>query len=141
LPETKRNLTLTTNNSNSKLEKFDNQEINNKIDSLTNNYSKNYFKKVLYSLTQKSPTNAATICNYLMSEETEINIKQSTKEGKLKTLVWLSNYFEDKLTFRQMSKEDILTYLKKDKGNKSQRWIGTYNGRQILHKSSKPLDY
>jgi hypothetical protein len=92
LPETKRNLTLTTNNSNSKLEKFDNQEINNKIDSLTNNYSKNYFKKVLYSLAQKSPTNAATICNYLMSEETEINIKQSTKEGKLKTLVWLSNY-------------------------------------------------
>ena len=92
MPETKRNLTLTTNNSNSKLEKFDNQEINNKIDSLTNNYSKNYFKKVLYSLTQKSPTNAATICNYLMSEETEINIKQSTKEGKLKTLVWLSNY-------------------------------------------------
>lgn len=35
-----------------------------------------------------------------------------------------------------MSKQDILSYLKKDKGvfggDKSQNWIGTYNGRQMI---------
>jgi integrase len=54
----------------------------------------------------------------------------------LKTLVWLSNYFEDKLAFREMSKQDILRYLKKDKSalenDKSQNWMGTYNGRQMI---------
>jgi len=67
-----------------------------------------------------------------MAEETENNIKRSTKEGKLKTLVWSSNHFKDRLTFREMSKEDILKYLQKDKHDKSYRWAGTYNGRQMI---------
>jgi hypothetical protein len=132
LHETKRDVTLITDTSNSNAEKLDNRGIYNKIDAITKNCSKNYFRKALYRLAKKSPINAVTICDYLISEEMELNIKQSTKEGKLKTLVWLSNYFQDKLTFRQMSKEDILSYLKKNKGDKSHHWIGTYNGRQMI---------
>lgn len=132
LLEKKSTIPLIIGNSSSNTEKLDNRSITNKIDSITNNCSKKYFKKALCTLAGKNPTNAAAICDYLLAEENENNIKQSTKEGKLKTLVWLSNHFKDRLTFRQMSKEDILKYLQKDKDDKSYRWIGTYNGRQMI---------
>ena len=50
------------------------------------------------------------ICDYIIAEQTEINIKQSTKEGKIKILIWLSNFNLDK-SFRHMTKQDILDYL------------------------------
>jgi hypothetical protein len=34
-------------------------------------------------------------CYYIMTEQTEINIKDSTKDSKIKVLVWLSNHFDD----------------------------------------------
>jgi hypothetical protein len=46
-----------------------------------------------------------------MAEQTQMNIKKSTKEGKIKVLVWLTNYFENKRSFREMTKQDILDYL------------------------------
>ena len=39
-----------------------------------------------------------------------MNIKESTKEGKIKVLTWLSNYLANK-SFHQMTKQDILSYL------------------------------
>ena len=44
--------------------------------------------------------------------------------------------FHDKVHFKEMSKEHILSYLNKGKKtfeqDKSQKWIGTYNGRQMI---------
>jgi integrase len=65
-----------------------------------------------------------------------MNVKESTKEGKIKVLIWLSNYFENKKSFRQITKQDILGYLnnlrKPVSEDPAHRWIGSYNGRQMI---------
>jgi hypothetical protein len=63
------------------------------------------------TLSKKNIENARTICNYIISEQTEINIKDSTKESKIKILVWLSNHFQDQKSFKDMTKYDILAFL------------------------------
>jgi hypothetical protein len=34
-----------------------------------------------------------SICDYILAEQTQMNIKESTKEAKIKVLIWLSKYF------------------------------------------------
>ena len=91
-----------------------------KIDSITKTCSKLYFNKILKRL----------------AEETELNIKNSTKESRIKVLVWLSNFHNNKKSFNQMTKQDILDYLnslrKSTIDDSTQRWIGSYNGRQMI---------
>jgi hypothetical protein len=81
----------------------------------------------LINLSNQSAQNANTICDYLIAEETEINIKNSTKEGRIKILVWLSAFHENKISFSEMSKQDILLYLnslrKPISEDPTQRWI------------------
>jgi len=85
---------------------------------------------------KSNPLNAKTIIDYIIAEQTEINIKDLTKEGKIKTLVWLSNFHRNTKTFTELTKQDILEYLnslrKSSDEDPSNKWIGTYNGRQIL---------
>jgi len=47
-------------------------------------------------LVKKNLENATIICDYIIAEQTEINIKNSTKEEKIKIIVWLSNHFQDR---------------------------------------------
>lgn len=111
------------------------EDIENKIDSITQFASKAYFHKALRKLARDHIENAAIICDYIIAEQTEINIKQSTKDGKIKVLVWLSNFHQGK-SFKEMTKVDIITYLgslrKSLVEDPSQRWIGSYNGRQMI---------
>ncbi len=67
-----------------------------KIDSITKNLSKSYFNKILKYLLKSNPSNAKTVVDYILTEQTEINIKDSTKEGKIKNLVWLSTFHDNK---------------------------------------------
>ncbi|MGN6822208.1 MAG: hypothetical protein ACTHJ7_05475, partial [Candidatus Nitrosocosmicus sp.] len=81
-----------------------------------------------------NPNNAQIICDYIITEQTEFNIKESTKEGKIKVLVWLSNFLNGK-NFIEMPKQDILKYLnnlRKSSEDLSHKWIGSYNGRQAI---------
>ena len=107
-----------------------------KIDIITKSLSRAYYKNILIKLADRNIGNATAICDYIFAEQTEINIKNSTKESRIKVLVWLSNFFDDKLSFPEMSKEDILGYLnsirKTITDDESQRWIGSYNVRQII---------
>jgi integrase len=111
-------------------------ELERKINSITNGLSKPYFNKILKELLKKNLENANIICDYIIAEQTEINIKDSTKEGKIKILVWLSNHFQNKKSYRNMIKEDILEYLntlrKSPVEDPTQKWIGSYNGRQMI---------
>ena len=50
------------------------------------------------------------MCDYIIAEQNEINIKESTKEGKIKNLVWLIKFLDNK-GFQDVTKEDILLYL------------------------------
>ena len=38
--------------------------------------------------------NVKIICDYIIAEQNELNIKESTKETKIKKLVHLSRYFQ-----------------------------------------------
>jgi len=111
-------------------------ELERKIDSITNGLSRPYFNKILKELIKKNLENAITICEYIIAEQIEINIQNSTKESKIKILTWLSNHFQDKKSFRNMTKHDILDFLNKLRKplleDPSNKWIGSYNGRQII---------
>lgn len=111
------------------------EELDNKIDSITQFASKTYFNKALKRLARKHPENANVICDYIIAEQTEINIKPSTMEGKIKILIWLSNFHSGK-SFSEMTKADIVSYLatlrKSIEEDPFQRWIGSYNGRQMI---------
>ncbi len=111
------------------------EELNYKIDAITQFASKPYFNNALKKLAENNVENATIICKYIMSEQHEINIKQSTQEGKIKILLWLSNFHSGK-SFKELKKEDIVTYLgslrKSLIDDPSQRWVGSFNGRQMI---------
>jgi integrase len=111
------------------------EDLDNKIDRITQYASKAYFNKALKRLARKHPENANVICDYIIAEQTEINIKPSTTEGKIKILIWLSNFHSGR-SFSEMTKADILGYLgalrKSIEEDPFQRWIGSYNGRQTI---------
>ena len=71
----------------------------------------------------------------VMAEITEINIKPSTKEGKIKVMIWLSQFHDNK-PFKTMDKNDILSYLNQSRkciqDNLSHKWIGSYNIKQMI---------
>jgi integrase len=104
------------------------------VDQITIGLSKPYFRKILKRLRENNQENADIICKHILTEQAEFNIKNSTKEGKIKILVWLSNFFGDRKRYQDMTKEDILAYLNKlrkpqDQGN---GWINSYNNRQMV---------
>lgn len=105
------------------------------IDLITKSLSRPYFRTILRKLIEENPQNARLICDYILDEQTEINLKDSTKEGKIKVLVWLSNFHSGK-DFDEITKQDILQYLnnlrKPVNEDPTQRWIGSYNGRQAV---------
>jgi len=111
-------------------------ELERKIDSITNGLSRPYFNKILKELAKKNLENAIIICDYIIAEQVEINIQNSTKESKIKVLAWLSNHFQDEKLFRDMTKHDILDFLNKLRKSVTEdpasKWIGSYNGRQII---------
>jgi hypothetical protein len=51
-------------------------------------------ERALERVAKVIPENATIICDYIIAEQTQMNIKESTKEGKIKVLTWLSNYFQ-----------------------------------------------
>lgn len=54
---------------------------------LITKYQKPYISNSLKRMAQQSPCNVKVICDYIIAEQNEINIKESTKEGKIKCLV------------------------------------------------------
>jgi hypothetical protein len=55
----------------------------------------NSIRKSLDKLLEKSVENTEIICKYIIAEQNEINIKESTKEGKIKVIEGLvkSNFY------------------------------------------------
>jgi integrase len=83
-----------------------------------------------------NPSNGQALSDYINAELVERNIADSTREWKVKTLTWLSDYFQHQKTFRGMTRQDILGYLnslrKTVDADPEQRWIGTYNNRVLV---------
>jgi integrase len=110
-------------------------ELLKRIDLITNDLSRPYFNTILKKLAKQNFENASIICDYIITEQTEMNIKPSTKEGKIKLLVWLCNHDINK-SLKDFTKNDTLSYLntirKSTIKDATQKWIGTYNGRQMI---------
>ena len=81
---------------------------------LTTRYQDRYIKRIFDEFSQKSPENTSVICDFIIAEQNEINIKESTKEWKIKNLILLSRFLNNK-SFKDMTKEDILDYLRRQK--------------------------
>ena len=73
------------------------EELERKIDSITTGLSRPYFNKILKELVKKNLENATIICDYIIAEQIEINIQNSTKESKIKVLTWLSSIIKNLL--------------------------------------------
>jgi integrase len=99
-------------------------------------HQSNYIKRLYIETLDAIPTNALIINEYLLAEEAEINIQESTKSDKIKKLCLLSRYFHHQKCFSEMLKSDILSYLnglrKPNDIDPTHRSIGTYNGRQMV---------
>lgn len=59
---------------------------------LVTKYQKPYIANSLKRMAKKSACNVKVICEYIIAEQNAINIKESTKEGKIKCLVRFSTY-------------------------------------------------
>ena len=125
--KTKATTTITTKNNTIELEK--------KIDLVTI-YCKPFTNKILKDLSIKNFENANIICDYIIAEQIEFDIKPTTKIGKIKALVYLSHSCNDEKLFKEMTKQDILdhlnTFRKSLSNDPANRWIGTYNFRQMI---------
>jgi ATP-dependent Lon protease len=105
--------------------KIDHEALDRLIDSISRDFSRKGINSRLKALARKS-MNATTICDHILAEQTEHNIKASTSESKVKSLLWLPRYLNDK-PFEEMTKQDILSYLnslrKPPSTDPQQKWI------------------
>jgi hypothetical protein len=85
----------------------DTQALDRVIDSITIGMSRKAFNSRLKALARISLKNITTICDHILAEQTEMNIKPSTAESKVKLLIWLSKYHDHK-PFEDMTKQDIV---------------------------------
>ena len=131
----KKNQEKINNVNNSLITTTNNDQIELKIDSITKS-CKLFIKNLLNDLLNKNRQNANIICDYIIAEQVEFNIKDSTKIGKIKALVYLSRSCNDKKSFKDITKQDILDHLNNFRKSISEdpenKWIGTYNFRQMI---------
>jgi hypothetical protein len=66
--------------------KLDYEALDRLIDSISRDFSRRWISSRLKALARKS-TNAATICDHILAEQTEDNIKASTADSKVKSLL------------------------------------------------------
>jgi integrase/recombinase XerD len=76
------------------------------------------------------PPNTHLISEYMYAMQTEINVSKNYKDLNSLVLTNLSRFLDDK-SFKQMKRDDIVTYLnslrKSDENDPMHKWIGTYN--------------
>ncbi|MGD9672083.1 MAG: tyrosine-type recombinase/integrase [Candidatus Nitrosocosmicus sp.] len=121
---------------NSNLDEIDNKRnikiVIDKIDQITKR-QKPYLKRILLNILGSSSKNAEEICDFIIAECNEINIKESTIEWHVKVLGQMQKFHNFK-EFKDMTRGDILNFLnslrkpsEEDPTNKS---IGNRNNKQ-----------
>jgi hypothetical protein len=88
-----------------------------------------YTYRILHD--QVLPENSTIICDYITSMRHEVNLSDGYREDVILLLAKFSIFFNDEKTFKQITREDLLSFL--DSFRKSEnidplhKWIGTYN--------------
>lgn len=105
-----------------------------KIESITADLTP-YFKSLMHSLSSKNEGNAATICDYIIAQNTEINPASNYRRSQIQTLVYISKHHYNAIPFKEMTRDDIINYLdslrKPQEQDPMHKWIGTYNQIQV----------
>ena len=96
--------------------------------------------------TRLSKENALTISKYILSMKVEINLSSNHRRAIITSLKLLSEFFENKKSFRDMKQEDILLYLdscsrKPESADAHHKWITTSLEGQAGYLRSNSLDY
>lgn len=109
-------------------------EVEKKIDSLLSD-SLPYYSSILRDLNLANGENAEIICDFIIAEINNDNIKPSTKLTHVKILFWFIKYLEYK-NFSLVTRDDISDYLnslrKPESVDPTHKWIGTHNTRQMI---------
>jgi integrase/recombinase XerD len=102
------------------------------IETATSGLSPEYSKL----LNKISKDNALTIANYIISMRTETNLSDNYRKNIIKVLsrfstFYSSNNIKKPLFFKQVTREDILSFLnsfrRSEPSDPLHQWIGTYN--------------
>jgi integrase/recombinase XerD len=98
-----------------------------KVSLITEGLERNYADR-LYKIPRE---NAMAIIDFILSMKTEINLSANHIKNNIMALTLLSQFHNNKKSFKEMTREDILSYL--DRTRKPERidplhkWIGSYN--------------
>jgi hypothetical protein len=92
----------------------------------------NYLAKRVLPISRE---NVLIICDYISSLKSEINPSRNYKRGTIIILCRLSIFFKNDKMFKEITREDLLSFLDSFRKNESvdpmHKWIGTYNLHRI----------
>jgi integrase/recombinase XerD len=85
----------------------------------------------MFSSGGKGKENALMICDHISSLRSEINASDHYRKDMIKLLCNLSAFFNNNKSFKEVTREDLLSFLdsrrKPDDVDPLHKWIGTYN--------------
>jgi len=105
--------------------------IERKIENATEGLSYNCFNFLHNKILPSSKENTLTICDYISSLKSEINPSDYYRKDVIILFSNFSLFFDNAKLFRDMTREDLLSFLdsfrKIESVDPLHKWIGTYN--------------
>ena len=94
-----------------------------------------YYSNVLGKVALSNKENALTIISYINAMRTEVNLSDSYRRDLILLLSTFSNYFQNKLSFKEITRDNLLAFLnsfrKPENLDPLHKWIGTYNNHRM----------
>jgi hypothetical protein len=102
-----------------------------KIENTTEGLPHNCFNYLHNKVLPTSRENALTICYYISSLKSEINPSDCYRKDTITLLCNLSIFFKNAKLFKELTREDLLSFLdtfrKIESVDLLHKWVGTYN--------------
>lgn len=102
-----------------------------KIQNITQGLASHCFNMLHNRVLPQNRDNAMTICDYISSTKYELNLSDNYREDVIILLAKFSIFFRNALVSKQISREDLLSFLdsyrKLEASDPIHKWIGTYN--------------
>jgi len=107
-----------------------------RIENVTEGLSPECFNLIHDRVLPTNRQNALTICDYMSSLKSEINPSNNYRRNNIMLLCKLSMFFKNAKSFKEITREDVLSFLdyfrKIESVDPLHKWIGTYNLYSII---------
>jgi integrase len=94
-----------------------------------------YYSNLLHEVSLSNKENALTIISYINVMRTETNLSDNYRMDLIRLLSTFSTYFNSKLSFKEITRDNLLAFLdsfrKPESVDPLHKWIGTYNIHRI----------